>query len=316
MLVYKDSITVKNSLSQLDCDHINFFEKDDTQAVGFAFENYAVIVFRGTQEPEDIKVDACFRKEHRPARHRGFHQAWRAIESDVLKWIYKLPKEARRLIISGHSLGGALAILSGFEMSKEDIQIHSIITFGAPRVGGRDFRDGYKHLDEITWRVEFGTDLVTRIPPWWLGYCHVGQGISLTVTGEIIQRKILKIETRIQEIIPSSTIFSISEFLRTYQSQLLTYNKWTNVALIIKSILKSTYLFVMRVWSDAEQHSSERMYARAFWQNTYSEFRQRWPDDAKCFFHQHLDKLGEKEWHNKFESPYLTNLNSSYKWKL
>ena len=45
----------------------------------------------------------------------------------------------RKLIITGHSLGGAMATICAKRLSEEYENVHCLYTYGSPRVGGRKF---------------------------------------------------------------------------------------------------------------------------------------------------------------------------------
>lgn len=69
------------------------------------------------------------------------------------------------LTITGHSLGGALALLNAYEAASKlpGLPI-SVISFGAPRVGNCAFRDELNELGVKTLRVVVKQDLVPRMP--------------------------------------------------------------------------------------------------------------------------------------------------------
>uniref|UniRef100_A0A0N5BV79 Lipase_3 domain-containing protein n=1 Tax=Strongyloides papillosus TaxID=174720 RepID=A0A0N5BV79_STREA len=72
-----------------------------------------------------------------------------------------------KVILVGHSLGGALATLTAAKLVSEGHKTSQQIflyTYGAPRVGNPDFA---KHFDEkikYSWRVVFGKDVVPHFP--------------------------------------------------------------------------------------------------------------------------------------------------------
>jgi hypothetical protein len=72
-----------------------------------------------------------------------------------------------KIFITGHSLGGALAMLAGFLLLSHDLdgyrQNLSICTFGAPRVGNEDFGFWFKDVDVV--RYVNTEDVVPTVPP-------------------------------------------------------------------------------------------------------------------------------------------------------
>jgi triacylglycerol lipase len=68
--------------------------------------------------------------------HQGFVNALAAIFDPVYDAVQSALAEAERpLWITGHSLGGALALLAGWMFSRRMIAVHQIYTFGGPMIG-------------------------------------------------------------------------------------------------------------------------------------------------------------------------------------
>lgn len=122
-------------------------------------EGTILIAFRGTWGRTNVMTDLqFFRVAHPPTRgspwrgtrplvHAGFLRAWRenGLNLRVTQLVFSLINSAEglgpdqfRVIVTGHSLGGALASLAAFEIAKacslRRAQI-LVYTFGCPRVG-------------------------------------------------------------------------------------------------------------------------------------------------------------------------------------
>ncbi|HKJ37734.1 MAG TPA: lipase family protein [Anaerolineales bacterium] len=150
--------------------------KTDTQAFLVTNGDYAVLAFRGTEVTKkmDIKTDAkAFKASVFEGRiHKGFAQAYKSIEIQILKAIKQL--DDIPLYITGHSLGAAVATVAAQYLERdEDIrnQIAACYTFGSPRVGNRDFD---RKLKSSVYRVVNTTDIVTVVPLLAMGYMHIG----------------------------------------------------------------------------------------------------------------------------------------------
>jgi len=87
------------------------------------------------------------------------------IRSTVINgpWI----RDGYRIFITGHSLGGALAMLAGFLLLSYDAPGYrpgvSICTFGAPRVGNQEFGNWFDGVEVV--RYANTEDTVPTVPP-------------------------------------------------------------------------------------------------------------------------------------------------------
>jgi triacylglycerol lipase len=140
-----------------------------------------VLAFRGTEDLDDAIVDAqVLRREYALSLgtfsvpgghvHAGFLRRWEQIRSAVLASI----TEPKPLVITGHSLGGAMAALAAIELDALRLPV-KVVTFGAPRVGDSDFVRLLNHnLPEYT-RVENWGDPVPWVPTYIRGWRHAGR---------------------------------------------------------------------------------------------------------------------------------------------
>jgi len=146
------------------------------------FKNYPVIAFKGSNSKDDwVKNIKLFHeyqllswKKQAPYGsitgkvHSGFNTA---VNSNLchLKSLVKnkYSQECREIILTGHSLGGAIAILTAAAFSKDDdfrCQ-KTVYTYASPRVGDKEFRNNFEYLKEIKhYRFEYGYDSVPHLP--------------------------------------------------------------------------------------------------------------------------------------------------------
>lgn len=126
-----------------------------------------VLAFKGTKEPRDwlINIRAIPWKWLKGWSHRGFTVATRSIFEEIHALLDFLGEE--ELIVTGHSLGGAMA--EKFCESLEDYpsQVH-LITFGKPNTRFRPKMTHLAHLDTQL-SVVHGSDLVSRVPKLFYG---------------------------------------------------------------------------------------------------------------------------------------------------
>ena len=85
-----------------------------------------------------------------PRVHKGFLKAWKSIEEPVWDKVSKVMLRyagSGKVVICGHSLGGAMATLAGldifWDVEEKYQKSLSVITFGSPRVGNASFRALY-----------------------------------------------------------------------------------------------------------------------------------------------------------------------------
>jgi pimeloyl-ACP methyl ester carboxylesterase len=139
-----------------------------------------VIVFRGTNDSLDwtTNMNTRFVTLQGGTRvHTGFFQAYWPIREKMFDFVTRaIGEKSRPVYVTGHSLGGALALMATAELANhEDATIRDSIaacyTFGCPRAGDSSF-DLY--VKAPLYRITNGVDLVPAIPPAILGYRHVG----------------------------------------------------------------------------------------------------------------------------------------------
>jgi predicted lipase len=134
-----------------------FFSVGNTQAYVLSNDDHILVVFRGTEAPTSIEglkdwlltdaLNLLIVPEGRlgtdlaaagvGARfHQGFVNAIADIWDPVLAAVEgELKKKERPLWITGHSLGGALALFAAWLFQRKMINVHQIYTFGAPMIG-------------------------------------------------------------------------------------------------------------------------------------------------------------------------------------
>jgi hypothetical protein len=83
----------------------------------------------------------------------------------------------RPMVVTGHSLGAALATLFVMENdSKKKFDISTCCTFASPRVGNLEFARAFDQLPVVSWRIVNSLDIVPKLPPHiplLLEYDHV-----------------------------------------------------------------------------------------------------------------------------------------------
>jgi triacylglycerol lipase len=105
--------------------------------------------------------------------HLGFQLGYNSIHDEVEATLQQWSGHGRTLWITGHSLGGALALIAAANLrlpidptKTEPRPIASLYTFGQPRVGSVGFCQACEvHFGSVYFRYINNEDIVTRIPP-------------------------------------------------------------------------------------------------------------------------------------------------------
>ena len=115
--------------------------------------------------------------------HRGFLDVYNAVKSGVFASLTALTAKYGSLnpsiLVTGHSLGGALAILAAADVSiayKASFPTIRVYTYGEPRVGNPAWAYWMSTSilpGTIQFRVTHKADPVPRIPPEEFGFLHV-----------------------------------------------------------------------------------------------------------------------------------------------
>jgi len=188
-----------------------------TEGFVCANDDHLVIVIRGTDEPDDwlANLDFTQMNHYGGAIHRGFWLALNQIWSEVVELIEQLDNGRQHIWVTGHSLGGALAVLVAKRLEEEYRRPQAVFTFGAPRVANpsavaafdaipffrfvnyddlvpylpfRFLGPKFVHLGDVYYFTRGGR-LVDGARPWLALFCHAGRAIVLALAWYTVGRE-------------------------------------------------------------------------------------------------------------------------------
>lgn len=164
----KRARNLKAFLARASFEHIASPDTGASQAFVARRGDDVVVAFRGTEsdDPTDLGSDAdlvLVPLKGGGRVHKGFADALKPIWGAIAKAV----PGGTRVLLTGHSLGAALATLAALRLPGAQL-----FTFGSPCVGDAAFARRSDQPPHQRW-VNCA-DVVTRIPPAALGYAHTG----------------------------------------------------------------------------------------------------------------------------------------------
>lgn len=96
--------------------------------------------------------------------HKGFLEELAAVQGSVVETLMERGGKSQPLHVTGHSQGGAEAVLATSALLAAGFTVRSTYTFAAPRAGNVEFAKSIPTALPIH-RLEFGDDIVPHVPP-------------------------------------------------------------------------------------------------------------------------------------------------------
>ena len=161
---------------------VAYDSKYDLQGyVGLSNAGEIVVAFRGTDNLENwienlksavmVPYAGCSGCEVAD----GFNDAWSRLSQQVVGAVQNLGGTDVPLVVTGHSLGAAMAALAAFQLKGMGYELsRPVYTFGQPRVGNPTYASAHDAaFSGMWWRVVHYADVVPHLPPELLGFHHV-----------------------------------------------------------------------------------------------------------------------------------------------
>ena len=189
-LIYKEPWEMEDKAMSWEMEHFDYFHQEETRAFLCSNENVAVICFRGINRNSLTSildgVNIQFSETAWGKIHQGVELAldeiWEPLLARITKTLY-----GQKIILTGHSLGGALAQLSCVRLMDLGVPLANLCTFGAPALGDKNFSNQFNfRFPERFFRVVNEGDGVVDLPSEGMGYYHSGIGLEFNEENQLL----------------------------------------------------------------------------------------------------------------------------------
>jgi len=184
-----ERVRLAEALARVGFADLALFSDPRTGAAAFVAvraDGTTLLSFRGTQPDNykdlitDLRAGLVEWPESGGRVHQGFAIAVRALQPQIAEWIERAKPDRSKLMITGHSLGAAMATLGATIWRPQ-----WLITIGSPRVGDAAFIETVAAAHRV--RFVDCCDAVTEVPLEYSGYRHIGNPTYLTWDGSVVE---------------------------------------------------------------------------------------------------------------------------------
>ncbi len=174
LLAYSPQADVRRFLTKWGFEEPRILGGGSTQGFVARRGPVVVVAFRGTEplNAHNWLTDANYHQQKLPEVpglvHAGFATALGAVSAELLSAVKQLVQgESTRIFVTGHSLGGALAVLAAAQLHfRSRFKIAGVFTYGQPRLADPEFSAAYNAaLGDVTFRYVNDVDVVPHLPP-------------------------------------------------------------------------------------------------------------------------------------------------------
>ena len=179
-----DSWTCKTCDQRVEMEYV--VEEDGVLAIqGFdSYSDALFIAFRGSVNIQNW-IDNIQISKISPYNDtsigvsKGFYKAYNSIKPELFDNLPSLVDKynTKRILITGHSLGAALATLMAYDIATAfpTYELSYVVNFGSPRVGNSAFSASFNGYSSLFthYRITHYYDIVPHVPEEFLGYEHV-----------------------------------------------------------------------------------------------------------------------------------------------
>ncbi|ETX11575.1 galactose-1-phosphate uridylyltransferase [Marinomonas ushuaiensis DSM 15871] len=189
-----NELSLENALQEAGQKLIHHTTIPESQVSYFISQSNGVqtISIRGTANLENALLDLNVSLQNDDVLnimlHQGFASAAKAVYNDVKPYLDK----NQPIQTTGHSLGGAIAVILAMYLEQDNYPLSQVITFGQPKVTNVTGANQFSNLSLV--RVVTLNDIVPLVPPisplqiknldiYW----HMGEEVILMKNNEYAQ---------------------------------------------------------------------------------------------------------------------------------
>ncbi|KAK0100363.1 hypothetical protein ONS95_008317 [Cadophora gregata] len=160
--------------------YLGFDQSQVSGYVGIDSANKAIVIsYKGTKSLANLIADLLIPKESCSELvkgcklHQGFFYAWGDVKSTTMRAVRsaKATYPSYSIVLTGHSLGGAVATIAAAYLRKEGYAC-DVYSYGSPRVGNEAFVNFVDAQAGAHYRVTHTDDPIPRYPGRTFGFYH------------------------------------------------------------------------------------------------------------------------------------------------
>ena len=217
-LAYNPEAEVERQLQAWGFQNCDFVKQNAAQGFVASSSDLVLVCFRGTESTADwlsnLKVIPKAVNELGSSVHAGFWEQFEALRPQLESLMS--PHNQLPLLVTGHSLGGAVAALAAASWAASR-NLQALYTYGQPAVA----RD--RALDQLAdalggryHRLVNNSDVVPRVPP---GYRHTGHLLHFDSKGSLVRAAAAQ-EAAIKSAVGGSGVMLSEDELGALQDRL------------------------------------------------------------------------------------------------
>ena len=135
-------------------------------------DHVAHVTFRGTDSLHTALINTHAALVKGDGLEGNVHKGYKDTVLHTMDLIGDKLDTCNRVILAGHSMGGACAQIYGVMIPPKEQQRVDVISFGSPPVGDREFADYFKTKVKHCARVVHEYDIVPRLPIPFFKHTH------------------------------------------------------------------------------------------------------------------------------------------------